>query len=963
MLYEPLESRRLFASGHPLGVNFNDEALWDENFSTAVAQAKALGVTSVRIWLGFTSWSDRPQAWDAMPSFLSEVAKYNGDYSNSNIQTIRRAFELKREGFDVMVVVAPRSGLLPPSQQAVKDLITHFAGVKETPTGTQTLADVVDSWEIGNEPDLTSYWNSPLSTKSARIRSYVNDFLVPAAQVLRGLPSGETIVSAGPAFAPDDVNTILDELKVKNALPLIDYAGFHPYGDYVPGSGSNQQRDNILAAAAIGAKYGKELVATEWNTRANYDNPTRWAQAADENFRNYVSTQFHSAYYFALVNNAVTRVTGKARPAGLLRHDSTITSLAGQPWEAYEAWNKTPLLPSSPFYEMFLGWSQWLGNQPQLASISGVVWSETDADGVRESGESLLADRTVFIDLDRDGVLDTGEATAITNASGAFTLKNLLPGTYRVAIVRPSGYNATSPLSGYSEITVTAGQTVSGVDFGISTNAPLTPDQSLVEAETQTLTGGTTKSTGWMGYTGSGFADYAGQGSGVTYQLLRSASGTVTLGFRYANGSTANRPMQIFVNDVLVGTVACAPTSSWDKWSTASLSNVTLPAGSVTVRAVASTTTGGANVDSLSITSTTNPPPPATGSISGVAWTETDNDGIRETGETLLSGVIVYIDANNNGSLDSGETQTQTNASGAYSFSSLVGGTYRVRLVLPSGQTFGTPSTGSRNVALASGQTLSGADFATVSPVTPPPPDNTSTVLQAENATRSNGSAFSTGHAGYTGSGFVDYGGQGSAVLFTITRSASGTATLDFRYANGSTGNRPKQVFVNNVLVATLSFAPTGGWTTWKNASTTVTLPAGTVQIKLVASTTVGGANVDSLTVTSNTGGNTPSSQPGSIRGFTFLDVNKNGRYDAGDNLLSDKEVFLDYNGNGVRDSNEPRSITDSAGAFTFNGLVAGVYKVRRVVPSGYKLSTAWPDVNVDPGQSVTGVSIGTKLA
>ena len=57
---------------------------------------------------------------------------------------------------------------------------------------------------------------------------------------------------------------------------------------------------------------------------------------------------------------------------------------------------------------------------------------------------------------------------------------------------------------------------------------------------------------------------------------------------------------------------------------------------------------------------------------------------------------------------------------------------------------------------------------------------------QAESASISNGLVESN-HAGYTGSGFVNYDNEtGAYVEFTVTAATAGPATLSFRYANGT---------------------------------------------------------------------------------------------------------------------------------------------------------------------------------
>ena len=127
------------------------------------------------------------------------------------------------------------------------------------------------------------------------------------------------------------------------------------------------------------------------------------------------------------------------------------------------------------------------------------------------------------------------------------------------------------------------------------------------------------------------------------------------------------------------------------------------------------------------------------------------------------------------------------------------------------------------------------------------------TIYEAENATLSGPLVDST-YAGYSGTGYVDYQNPtGDNVVFTLTATASGTYPIAFRYANGSTGNRPLALQVNGVVaVSGLDFQPTGAWTTWAcTATNNVAFNAGvnTVRITDIGSN---GPNVDYLLVTAN---------------------------------------------------------------------------------------------------------------
>jgi unsaturated rhamnogalacturonyl hydrolase len=127
--------------------------------------------------------------------------------------------------------------------------------------------------------------------------------------------------------------------------------------------------------------------------------------------------------------------------------------------------------------------------------------------------------------------------------------------------------------------------------------------------------------------------------------------------------------------------------------------------------------------------------------------------------------------------------------------------------------------------------------------------------FEAEAATISQGQV-ATNHPGFTGTGFVDYNNvAGSFVEFTAPATQSGAVTLTFRYANGSTANRTMDISVNGTVAASgVPFAPTGSWSTWKTQAVSATVASGTNTIRATATTANGGPNLDSLTVSDQTG-------------------------------------------------------------------------------------------------------------
>jgi hypothetical protein len=97
------------------------------------------------------------------------------------------------------------------------------------------------------------------------------------------------------------------------------------------------------------------------------------------------------------------------------------------------------------------------------ASISGQVFHDLNADGVKEDGEPGQSGWTVSIDANSNGM---GQESTVTDAQGNFTLAGLMPGTYTVRETLQPNYHQSVPASGVFTITVSAGQNVTGVSFG-----------------------------------------------------------------------------------------------------------------------------------------------------------------------------------------------------------------------------------------------------------------------------------------------------------------------------------------------------------------------------------------------------------------------------------------------------------------------------------------------------------------
>ncbi|NET44442.1 Calx-beta domain-containing protein, partial [Okeania sp. SIO2B3] len=120
------------------------------------------------------------------------------------------------------------------------------------------------------------------------------------------------------------------------------------------------------------------------------------------------------------------------------------------------------------------------------------------------------------------------------------------------------------------------------------------------------------------------------------------------------------------------------------------------------------------NPNTLDSTSTVrvvvNPQPEFPGSISGNIFNDINLNGLFDSGETGLGDITVFLDINQNDTLDPNEPQAIRNGFGFYSFSNLLPGNYTVRTISP--QPNATLTTAAEfPVSLSSGQNVNDINF------------------------------------------------------------------------------------------------------------------------------------------------------------------------------------------------------------------------------------------------------------
>jgi hypothetical protein len=126
--------------------------------------------------------------------------------------------------------------------------------------------------------------------------------------------------------------------------------------------------------------------------------------------------------------------------------------------------------------------------------------------------------------------------------------------------------------------------------------------------------------------------------------------------------------------------------------------------------------------------------------------------------------------------------------------------------------------------------------------------------LQAEAAVLGGGSFVETTNAGYHGSGYVNSPASGGTTTFNnVFGEGGGTKALAIRYANGATSSRTGNLTVNGTTT-TVTFAPTGAWTTWSTLNVNISLNNTSTNTIVFTSTGQDLGNIDEITVPAATG-------------------------------------------------------------------------------------------------------------
>ncbi|MEI8199491.1 MAG: SdrD B-like domain-containing protein [Eubacteriales bacterium] len=581
----------------------------------------------------------------------------------------------------------------------------------------------------------------------------------------------------------------------------------------------------------------------------------------------------------------------------------------------------------------------------QYASLGDRVWNDKNTDGIQNAGESGIAGITVEL-LDGAGAL---LASTTTNGSGLYSFADLDPGTYQVRFTNPSGnYKFSLPGIG-SDRTIDSDGAASGDELtatsGLITlttgQVDLTVDQGMYLGRVGDFVFADTNANGiWT----SGEAGFAG----VVVKLYTSAG--VLVGTS-ASTTTAN-PNYLFDNlnpgiyYITIQPPAGAKVTLMDVGANDAIDS---DVDKTTLRSADFTLARGERNLTIDVGLY------YLASLGNLVWYDQNGDGIYNGAETGLAGVSVgLLNADGSQALyDDGTpvTAKSTNASGAYSFTGLRPGDYKVKFDLPSAEYIFSP----QNVGGAGANNNSDPNILT---------GITNTITLASGAANNNIDAGM--HKGMIGdyvwqdmnaNGIQNAGEPGMGAV-TVDLYKVGTAGIFATTTSDSNG----YYSFTQLDAGEYYLQFTAGGVIWFATPQTA-----------AGSTTSNDSNVDitGLTshITQNAGDINLSIDAGyyqkaSVGDRIWNDINGNGVQDAGELGIPNVKVTLTY-----PDSSTVFVLTDANGNYSFSNLIPGNYTVSidsTTLPANYQQSfekdgsrNGSVAVVLNSGSAVTDVDFG----
>ena len=582
-------------------------------------------------------------------------------------------------------------------------------------------------------------------------------------------------------------------------------------------------------------------------------------------------------------------------------------------------------------------------------SVHGRKWSDDNGNGVQDEGEDGLPGVRIYSDLNGNGVFDRHEPHTMTmlddpdteeDEGGRYWLAGLRPGRHVIREVVPHGFEQTFPGLTSAVVSSETGRFHPGVALDLDiTDASVAPDTNApaIDLELTVV---------WPDTCGDLISDLS-VSTVVDDTILVSLHG-------HQVGDGCAEVISPQTETIRV------PSLDLRRHDVVVTLNEDLRDGTTraTLTAVGAIELGrfGAHVVRVEPGQATEdidfgnrPLPP--GSAHGTKWLDDNGNGQWDDDEGPLAGVVIYSDLNHNGQLDADEPSTETMDDGSYWLEGLRPGFHVISEVVPDGfvQTYpgqiGDILTTSEVfvppfghlVKVESGHEIVDLDFGN-QPVRPASVHGTKWLDENGNGVRDEGEPGLPGVTIYVD---LNHNGQlDEGEPRAVTMEDFNDDLIDDNGKYWLEGLEPGHYLIREVV-------PDGFIQTFPQFDI-IFLPSPGDPDLPVPRPPFGGVHHvwlrNGQELTGIDFGNQPI-RPASVHGTKWLDENGNGVRDDNEPGLPGVTIYADLNHNGQLDEDEPHAVTmedfnddliDDNGKYWLEGLEPGHYVIREVVPDGF---------------------------
>jgi hypothetical protein len=321
--------------------------------------------------------------------------------------------------------------------------------------------------------------------------------------------------------------------------------------------------------------------------------------------------------------------------------------------------------------------------KPCSGVIGDFVWNDLNLNGIQDANEAGIAGINVTL----TGTNAYGVAVSksfITLANGSYQFTDICKGTYTVTAPTPAGYTAT--LTGKGTVTTDSNGSPATVTLASDTAADQSIDFGFAKPCVPCTTGvkAMTLQLNWRTATGDRKERIRVRADSITGQVLYDTStDSLTTDPGLPVGANFSFNVPAAAKKVVVTVLGVNHTTETLKATFSAECDLAI--GSTNGNTYILFKVMDATFDGEK-TCSTPPPVVCTGSIGNFVWNDANQNGIQDTSELGLAGATVTLTGTDYYGKAVNQSIT-TPASGAYAFTSLCQGTYKVSTSIPTGYT------------------------------------------------------------------------------------------------------------------------------------------------------------------------------------------------------------------------------------------------------------------------------------